>query len=156
MLMWTLIISLLLIGLALVVIELIFIPGSTIVGVLGALFAVFAIVISYKSFGRETGFTVLLVSATATLATLIYSFKTGVWSKLSLKTVIDSKVNEGFNEALKVGDIGKALSTLRPIGKAEFDTKQYEVKTSGEYIESGVIIRIKEIYPNQIIVEPLI
>ncbi|MBT1704333.1 hypothetical protein [Chryseosolibacter indicus] len=154
--MWTLIISLLLIGLALVVIELIFIPGSTIVGVLGALFAVFAIVISYKSFGRETGFTVLLVSATATLATLIYSFKTGVWSKLSLKTVIDSKVNEGFNEALKVGDIGKALSTLRPIGKAEFDTKQYEVKTSGEYIESGVIIRIKEIYPNQIIVEPLI
>lgn len=153
--MWTIIILLLLIGLALIVIELVFIPGTTVVGILGVVFAAASIVISYKHFGSDTGFSILVFATIATLATLIYSLRTGVWSRLSLKTSITSKVNEGLNDNLKVGDIGKSLSTLRPIGKAEFEAKQYEVKTSGEYIESGIAIRIKEIHSNQIIVETL-
>jgi hypothetical protein len=47
------------------------------------------------------------------------------------------------------------MSTLRPVGKAEFGGKTYEVKTLGNYLEEGRKIRIKHIQSNQIIVEPL-
>lgn len=155
MTMWIIIIALLLIGLALIVVELIFIPGTTVVGVLGLIFAAAGIITAYKHFGRETGFYILLGASATTLVTLIYSFRSGAWSKFSLKGAIDSKVNEGITSTLNVGDEGVSLSVLRPIGKGEFNDKQYEVRTSGIYVENGKRIRITSIQANQIFVEPI-
>jgi membrane-bound ClpP family serine protease len=155
MTMWIIIIALLLIGLTLIVVELVFIPGTTVVGVLGFIFGVVGIFICYKHFGRETGFYVLLGMSGVTLAALIFSFRSGSWSKFSLKSSIESKVNEGLTSSLAIGDEGKALSTLRPIGKAEFHNKQFEVKTSGDYVENGTRVRITLIQSNQIFVEPI-
>jgi membrane-bound ClpP family serine protease len=155
MTMWIIIIALLLIGLTLIVIELVFIPGTTVVGVLGFVFSAVGIFVCYKHFGRETGLYVLLGISSLTLAALIISFRSGSWSKFSLKSSIESKVNEGLTSSLAVGDEGKALSTLRPIGKAEFHNKQFEVKTSGDYVENGKRVRITLIQSNQIFVEPI-
>jgi membrane-bound ClpP family serine protease len=143
------------IGLALIVVEIIFIPGTTVVGVLGFIFAVAGIVICYKHFGSEVGFYTMIAMASITLATVFYSFRTGVWSKFSLKSTSESKVNEGMLAAINIGDEGTAISTLRPVGKAEFSNRQFEVKTLGGYIESGVRVRIKSILSHQIIVEPI-
>ncbi len=153
--MWIIIIALLLIGLGLIVMELVFIPGTTVVGVLGVIFAAAGIVIAYKHFGRETGFYILLGASATTLATLVYSFRSGAWSKFSLKGAINSKVNEGLTSTLSVGDEGITLSALRPIGKAEINNKQYEVRTNGGYVENGKRIRIVSIQANQIFVEPI-
>jgi membrane-bound ClpP family serine protease len=153
--MWIIIIGLLVIGLALIVVEIIFIPGTTVVGVLGFIFAVAGIVICYKHFGSEVGFYTMIAMASITLATVFYSFRTGVWSKFSLKSTSESKVNEGMLAAINIGDEGTAISTLRPVGKAEFSNRQFEVKTLGGYIESGVRVRIKSILSHQIIVEPI-
>jgi membrane-bound ClpP family serine protease len=155
MLMWIIIIALLLIGLALIIVELVFIPGTTVVGVLGLIFSIVGIVFCYKHFGSDTGFYVLMGMLITTLVTLFFSFRSGAWSKFSLKTAIESRVNEGMLASLRVGDEGKTLSTLRPIGKAEFNSKQYEVKTVGDYVESGKTVRISQIQLNQIIVEPI-
>jgi hypothetical protein len=57
--------------------------------------------------------------------------------------------------SLNIGDEGTTVSTLRPIGKAEFQTRQFEVKTTGDYVETGIRIRIKNIQSHQIIVEPI-
>jgi membrane-bound ClpP family serine protease len=154
MLMWILIFALLIIGLGLIIVELVFIPGTTFVGLLGLFFAIAGIVISYKSFGNDVGFYILLGSSVATLGALVYSFRVGAWSKFSLKSSIDSKVNEGNHSALQVGAVGKTVSTLRPFGKAEFDNRQYEVKTLGDYIETGTDIKIIHIDASQIIVKP--
>jgi membrane-bound ClpP family serine protease len=155
MTMWIIIVALLLIGLTLIVVELVFIPGTTVVGLLGFIFAVAGIITCYRHFGRETGFYVLLSMSGITLAVLIFSFRSGSWSKFSLKSSMDGKVNEGLTSSLTVGDEGKALSTLRPIGKAEFHNKQFEVKTSGDYVEHGTRVRIVLIHSNQIFVEPI-
>jgi membrane-bound ClpP family serine protease len=56
---------------------------------------------------------------------------------------------------LTIGDEGKALSTLRPVGKAKFKNQEYEVKTLGDYVDHGTRVRIKLIMSNQIIVEPI-
>jgi membrane-bound ClpP family serine protease len=155
MLMWIIIIALLAIGLALIIAEIVFIPGTTLVGVLGLVFSVAGIVISYEHFGSDVGFYILLGMGTATAGSLYYSFKSGVWSKFSLKSSSNSKVNEGMVADLTIGDEGKALSTLRPVGKAKFKNQEYEVKTLGDYVDHGTRVRIKLIMSNQIIVEPI-
>ena len=153
--MWIIIIALLLIGLALIIVELVFIPGTTVVGLLGLIFAIVGIVISYNHFGHDIGFYILLGTLAATLGALFYSFRSGAWSKFSLKSSMDSKVNEGMMATIRVGDEGVTLSTLRPIGKAEFNSKTYEVKTSGNYVDRGEKVKITQIESHQIVVEPL-
>ena len=74
MLMWIIVISLLLIGLTLIIVELVFIPGTTVVGLLGLIFAIVGIVISYSHFGNDVGFYILLASLASTLAALFYGF----------------------------------------------------------------------------------
>jgi membrane-bound ClpP family serine protease len=153
--MWIIIVALLAIGLALIIAEIIFIPGTTFVGVLGVVFSIAGIVISYQHFGSDVGFYILLGMGLATAGSLYYSFKSGAWTKFSLKTSHKSKVNEGLVDELVIGDEGQALSTLRPVGKARFKNQEYEVKTLGDYVDNGTPIRIKLILSNQIIVEPI-
>ena len=153
--MWIIIVALLAIGLALIIAEIVFIPGTTLVGVLGLVFSIAGIVISYQHFGSDVGFSIMLGMGLITAAALYYSFKSGVWSKFSLKDSNQSKVNEGMVSDLTIGDEGKALSTLRPVGKAQFKNQEYEVKTLGDYVDNGTAVRIKLIISNQIIVEPI-
>jgi membrane-bound ClpP family serine protease len=153
--MWIIVISLLLIGLTLIIVELVFIPGTTVVGLLGLIFAIVGIVISYSHFGNDIGFYILLATMATTLLALFYSFRSGAWSKFSLKSSIKSKVNEGIMDALQIGDEGVTVSALRPMGKAEFDSKTFEVKTSGNYIERGEKVKITQIELHQIVVEPI-
>jgi membrane-bound ClpP family serine protease len=155
MLMWIIIISLLLIGLALIIVELVFIPGTTVVGLLGLVFAVVGVVISYSHFGSDIGLYILLGTLATSLVAIFYSFRSGAWKKFSLKSSMDSKVNEGIMDSLHIGDEGITVSTLRPMGKAEFNTKTFEVKTSGNYLERGEKVKITQIESHQIVVEPL-
>jgi membrane-bound ClpP family serine protease len=154
MIMWIIILSLLLIGLALIVIELVFIPGTTVVGLLGFIFAGAGVMIGYQHFGSDTGLYILIGTLVATLAALFYSFRSGAWSRFSNKSSNDGKVNEGITGGLSIGDEGVTLSTLRPIGKAEFNSKTFEVKTQGQYVETGQHVRIIQIRLNDIVVEP--
>ena len=156
MLMWIIIFTLLLIGLLLVILELVFIPGTTVVGLLGLVFTIAGIVICYSHFGRQTGMYILTGSVLVTGVALYFSFRTGAWSSFALKSSIDSKVNEGAHDTLQVGDEGVTISTLRPIGKASFRDKILEVKTSGNYLEQGTKVKISLLQANQIIVEPIL
>jgi len=155
MLIWIIIISMMLIGLALVILELIFIPGTTVVGLLGLVFSIIGIVVTYNHFGGNAALYLLLAMLAVSLATLVFSFRTAAWGKFSLKSSIDSRVNEGLLQAVSIGDEGVTLSSLRPIGKAEFNHKTYEVKTSGGYVNTGEKVKIIRIESHQIVVEPL-
>ena len=127
MIIWIAIISLIIIGLALLVIELIFIPGTTIVGIIGLLCVISGLVLTFSNFGDTVGWTATGGTAIFSAAVFLYAFKSGAWSKFALKGKIDSKVNQDKPIQVKVGDVGKALSTLRPIGKGEFENEVLEV-----------------------------
>lgn len=155
MFMWIIIISLLAIGLGLIIVELVFIPGTTVVGILGLIFAIVGIVVSYRHFGNDIGLYILIGTLVVTAVTLFLSFRTGTWSRFSLKTTIDSKVNEGMLISLNVGDMGITRSALRPSGTAEFGNKNFEVRTTGSFLEAGTRVKIVRIQSSQVIVEPL-
>lgn len=150
---WLTVLVLLVVGLILVIIELIFIPGTTIVGIFGFIFSLVGIYLGFSYFGSSVGWLILGGSALITVITVIYSFKSGVWERFALKNAINSRVNEGQGSNLVVGDEGVATSTLKPIGKAEFGNTEYEVSTIGNYVENGHRVKIIKIEVNKIFVE---
>jgi len=152
---WITVISLILFGLFLIIAEVIFVPGTTLVGILGFIFLVVGVSLSFRYFGGETGWTTIGVTAVASGLILYFSFKANVWGRFSLKSSIKSKFNEGELDSLTVGTEGLTVSALRPVGKANLGEKLYEVKTTGEYLDSGSRVRVIKIVMNQIIVEPI-
>ena len=52
---WLTVLTLLVVGLVLVIIELIFIPGTTVVGILGFIFSLVGVYLGFSYFGNQTG-----------------------------------------------------------------------------------------------------
>ena len=153
--MWLIIAALILAGIVLIIAEVVFIPGTTVVGLLGAVFMIAGIIFAYKQFGNDVGFYVLLGTGVATGVALYLSFRNGAWNKVSNKSAIKSKVNEGMAAHLNEGEEGITVSALRPMGSADFHGKIFEVKTIGEYVANAIRIKIVKIRVNDILVEPI-
>jgi membrane-bound ClpP family serine protease len=153
---WFIILALLIIGLVLLIIEVVFIPGTTVVGILGIVFSIVGVVVSYQNFGSTVGFYVLLTTLITTAVSLYFSFKSSSWGAFALKSSLTSKVNEGLNADLKVGDLGETLSALRPFGKAQFGELIVEVRSIGSYAEPKSKVKIIQIEGTQIIVDIII
>lgn len=153
--MWLIIAALILAGILLIIAEVVFIPGTTVVGLLGAIFMIAGVIFSYKQYGNDIGFYVLLGTGLATGVALYLSFRNGAWNKLANKSAIKSKFNEGLTAQLTEGEEGVTVSALRPIGTADFQGKIFEVKTGGEYVANAIRIRIVKIRSNDILVEPI-
>jgi membrane-bound ClpP family serine protease len=149
------VVTLILFGLVLIVVEVIFVPGTTLVGVAGFVFLALGVILGFKYFGSETGWTLLGSTTVVGGLILYYAFQTNVWGKFALKSAINSKVNEVETEKFKVGQEGVAISALRPMGKADLNNTSVEVKTLGEYVESGTRVRIIKVSSNQIVVESI-
>ncbi len=142
-------------GILLVIAEIIFVPGTTIVGLVGAGFMIAGVVTAFNYFGQEGGWTTLGITAVTSGIILYYSFKANVWGRFSLKSASSSRVNEGEMEGMEIGLEGVAISALRPSGKAEINTKVYEVKTLGSFVDVGTRLKVVKVNTNQIIVEPI-
>jgi membrane-bound ClpP family serine protease len=155
MIEWLAVILLISVGIGLIIAEVMFIPGTTVVGFLGLVFVVTGIIISFLSFDKTTGFVVLGVSVAGGLTALFIGFKSKAWEKFSLNSSINSKFNQDREIDLRIGDKGTALSALRPMGKAEFKEQIFEVTTQGNYLNPGSKIRIIQLSESKIIVEPL-
>jgi membrane-bound ClpP family serine protease len=149
------IISLLLIGLALIILEVVFVPGTTIVGLIGVIFMGAGIIISYRHYGSNIGLYILIGTGVVTAVSLYFSFRSEAWMRFANNSSIKSKVNEGSTASLQVGDEGVALSVLRPMGTADFKSGQFEVKTLGDYLDVGTRVKIVHVSSSEIIVKPI-
>ena len=155
MLDWFSIVILLVVGIVLIVVELIFIPGTTIFGIIGLLLTAAAVIISFIGYGNAIGLGVLGIAFALLGITLYFSLRTGAWDKLSLKGSNQSRVNEEVKHNVWKGDRGVALSTLRPSGKVEFKETTVEVSTLGQYVDAGTQVQVIDVQPNKILVEPI-
>lgn len=153
--MWIIIVSLLLIGLALIVLEVIFVPGTTLVGIIGVIFAGTGVIISYRYYGSDVGLYILVGTSLVTAIALFYGFRSEAWSKFANKSTMKGRVNEGLTSSLKVGDEGTSLSSLKPMGTVQFESGRFEVKTLGDYVDVDTKVTIVHIEGSQIIVKPL-
>lgn len=152
---WVTVILLIGIGLVLIVVELIFVPGVTIVGILGFILVAVGIWISYAALGSDVGHIVLAASVLIGGLALFYSFRSDAWSRFALKGSIKSRVNEENPHLLEVGEEGKTISALRPQGTAIFKERHHEVQTTGQFLPPNTPVRIIKIVANKITVEAI-
>jgi membrane-bound serine protease (ClpP class) len=54
---------------------------------------------------------------------------------------------------LRVGDVGRAATDLRPVGRAEFEGQLLDVVSVGSWVRAGEAVRVLEIEGNRIVVE---
>jgi len=152
---WISIILLIVCGIAFIIIELIFIPGITVLGIFGLVALVGGVALSFTNFGPEIGYWILAGALVFSISALVFSLRAGTWQRFALKSSIDSKVNEHEKSELRVGMEGKSISDLRPMGTAEFLDKLYEVQTNGNYLEAGTMVEIANLDDNKIIVKSI-
>ena len=145
---------LLIIGLILILIEILFIPGTTVFGIFGILAIFYSDYLSFQYFGTEFAIVYSIANSILVLFVVIYSLKTNTWKKIALNKIHNVKVENKF-DSLKVGDEGKTTSALRPYGKAFFSDKFYEVKSSENFIDENKKIKIINILQDKIIVKKI-
>ncbi len=155
MFIWIVLISLIVIGLALIIIEVIFVPGTTIVGLFGLVCLAAGIWISFGQFGAGVGWAVTAISAVSAGGLTIYSFRAGAWKKFALNQTIDSKVNQDSPIPVDIGSRGIAMSSLRPMGKADFNGKEIEVSTLGDFVDTHTKVQVIKIQNRKVFVEPI-
>ncbi len=149
----TVIAVLIVVGLLFLLLEILVVPGTTVVGITGFILIAVGIWQSYAVYGASTGHFVLLISFVLTAIALALALRSKTWKRVMLDTEIDGKANTFPEESVKVGDTGKAISRIVPIGKALINDQYYEVKSDGEFIDQGTDLIVTKVDRNKIYVK---
>ena len=149
------IILLILLGLLLLLIEFAVIPGVTIAGIGGFLLLGGAVYVAFAEYGKLTGFITLAVVLILAPAMIYYFFQSRTGKKMILQKNIDGKVDLINKEKIAIGDTGKAIGRLAPMGKVKINGETIEAQSTGSFIDHNTEIRVLKIESNKIIVEPL-
>jgi len=152
---WITIFGIILFGLFLLVAEIIFVPGTTVVGILGFIFSAYGIYLGYDYFGPTTGTIILLGTLLLNVLALVIAFKGKSWERFSLKNTMAGKFNDDFKYDIKEGDTGVTISSLKPIGKAMFGEHETEVRSDGGFVAENIEIEVKRIESSKIFVKPV-
>jgi membrane-bound ClpP family serine protease len=141
-------------GIALLLIELLVIPGISIFGIAGFLCMIGGVLASYIYHGSTTGNITLIFTVVASVLTMLLAFRRKTWKKMGLAASIDSKIIAIEPDTIKAGDTGKAITRLAPMGKVMVLDKICEAKSITGYIHENTEIVVIKISENQLIVKP--
>jgi membrane-bound ClpP family serine protease len=132
--------------------EIFLLPGITIAGIAGALFAIGGVAYAY-TVGVMVGNITLGSSVIVFGGIFFWLLRSNSFHRVSLKTNIESTVESPRNMDIKVGDEGLTLSRLAPIGKARFGHVTIEAKSTNEFIDEHTPVVIMRIDGYNVIVE---
>ncbi|GAB4246903.1 MAG: hypothetical protein Tsb0034_25970 [Ekhidna sp.] len=152
---WLTLTGFILFGTLLIVAEIIFVPGTTVVGILGFIFSVYGIYLGYDYFGATTGTLILIGTLLLNLVAFVMAFKSKSWERFSLKGTMTGRFNDDFKYDIKVGDKGMTISSLKPVGKAAFGNNEIEVHSNGGYVNENIEIEVVRMESSKIFVQPI-
>lgn len=147
------IVTLILVGLVLIFAEILLIPGVGIAGVLGLLSMGGSCFYAFHEFGTTAGAIVTGVNAVLIAALTVWVLRAKTWKRMSLETNIDSKAVEGVS--LSLGDKGKTVTRLAPMGSARFGNYIVEVKALEGMLDPETPVEVVLIEDNRIYVKPV-
>lgn len=149
----TLIIILAALSLVLGLLEIFILPGFGFAGIGSIVCAVVDAILIYNAYGLSWACIAVVVAILLLVLMLYIVANSRTFDRMSLKTSIDSTNATTEQLSVKVGNEGRAITRLALVGNAEIEGKQVEVKSSGEFINSGTPIRVIKVDKAQIIVE---
>jgi membrane-bound ClpP family serine protease len=133
-------------------IEILFVPGM-VLGFISVVLIIVGIIFSFKDYGATTGFIVLTATIVVTALAIYLAFKSNLWRKIGVETSIEGKANVLKEGTIKVGDTGKTISRLNPIGKALINNLHVEVHSQDNFIDQEKEIVVVKVQNNKIFVK---
>ncbi|MFO8055653.1 MAG: NfeD family protein [Bacteroidales bacterium] len=152
---WTLIIVLILIGIMLLLLELLVIPGATVAGIAGFGLIVFSIYMAYDGMGVVAGHWTLAGTLIVSLISIILAFRSRTWKKAGLDYSITGKAYTLEPDSVVKGDTGTATSRLTPSGKARIKGQYYEVQCQSGMVDAKRKVIVTKVEGNKIYVKPI-
>ena len=153
---WIWVLGLFVLGFVLIVVDIFVTPGIDIVGVLGLVSVCAGIAYAYVALGPRSA----LVAATlglASLSTMAWlAYRHSPWQRLVLQSRIgrDQTCDQvASGPILADGQIGKALTALRPSGRAQFGDRVVDVVTEGDFIDKGTEITVVKVTGHRAVVQ---
>ncbi len=161
-------------GIALLAVEILIIPGFGVAGIAGIILILIGVTLSFQDFTlpktpydtelfTKNIFTILsslLGSGIAIFMLVRYMPGIPIFSRLILTA--EETTKEGFVispqpkvESCLRGKRGTTLTTLHPTGKIEVDDHTFDVVTCGEFVEKGHTVEIIAIEGNKIVVKAI-
>lgn len=148
------VITLILVGLVLIFAEILLIPGVGVAGILGLLSMGGSCFYAFNQIGETAGYIVTAVNVVLIVALTVYVLRAKTWKRLSLETNIDAKAVEGV-PAVSVGDRGRTVTRLAPMGTVRFDDEAVEVKALEGMIDPAVDVEVVLVEDGKIYVRPV-
>ncbi len=153
-----LIIFFIVLGIVLLVIEFMLMPGVVIAGVGGAIFVIGGVIMAFVEHGPADGLIVLASTVAAMIVVVIMVLRAGTWKSLMLTTAIDSKVDlmqKDERPAVSPGDRGESITRLNPIGRVVVNGDYYEAKALDILIDPKTEVEVISVEGNKLIVKPI-
>lgn len=153
---WVYSLALLVLGFALVLVEIFVIPGINIFGIVGFLTAVAGIGYAYVNMGGLAAGVVASLGLAGTAVLVRLMLKVRAWNRLVLN---DGMTREAGYDSVKpgrktlLGQMGEAVTTLRPAGRAQFGEQVVDVVSEGGYIERGEQVEVLQVAGNRVVVQ---
>ena len=152
---WLLVLTLIVIGFILLLIELLIIPGFGLTALMGLLSLIVGSYIAYT----KLNFLIGLITSLGSLIIIVLSLKlfpkTGIWRKLRLEKAETKK--DDFQVSIKdlgalIGKEGISITPLRPSGTATIDGKRIDVVTEGIFLPKDTKIKVISVEGNRVVV----
>jgi len=166
---------LLLVGVLLLGVEVLVLPGFGAAGISGLIAIAAGLVLSFQGFvvpdpSLPWEGTLLIKNLAQVLGSFMFAFLISLFmirfvlprlSKIVKGPYLEATLSQSHVDAttalsVKPGDTGIAYSFLRPSGKIMINNKKIDAITQGEFIDQGTIVVIDRIDRNRVIVKPKI
>ncbi|MCK8818046.1 ATP-dependent Clp protease proteolytic subunit [Natroniella sulfidigena] len=153
---WGLII-LFLVGVFLLFLELVVIPGFGVTGAGGIICILISLFFVFPT--AEMALTVIPIAVILSLIGLIIMIKyfgtSHFWNRISLQKREEGYTATDKNQQDLVGKQGRVITPLRPTGTIEVAEEYLDVVSQGEFIESGREVKIIQVSGSRIIVKSI-
>ena len=152
---WIYSVCLLVLGFALILLEIFVIPGVNIFGILGFGTVCIGVFFAYTRLGAGAAITIGLLGIGGTVLLVWLMIRNRAWERIVHAGKTDRA--SGFDSSTGelddlLGAVGLAMTALRPSGRARFDERVVDVVTEGGFIADGAAVEVLAVHGNRIVV----
>lgn len=159
-------------GFVLLLVEVIFFPTYGLIGVVGSILILWALLSSMTEHLPNADWHLTIAAFSKPLIKIVYTIvgtfigvliigryfpRTGIFNKIALPQTTSAASGYTANPANTelVGSIGTTETDLHPAGTGIFNKQRLDIISHGEYIQSGQKVRICEAHGNRLVVEAI-
>ena len=151
------IVILILVGLILLLVETLLIPGFAVTGILGLVSLGAACYLAFATLGNTAGIIVTAICILLATLLVVLVLRSSTWKKVSLQTNIDEAVDvKPAQKGITVGSKGVTVTRLAPMGTVRFeDGTKAEVSSSEGFIDPGCEVEVTSVEEEKIFIKKL-